>query len=113
MGVRLALSLSAGVVEETFFRGFLQPRVGIATSTILFVLAHMSYEQPFMLLGVSFLSILFAMLVRWRQNIWAAMTAHAVFDAIQLLFVIPNAMEMFQQAEPEGLTVLLTGVFLL
>ena len=50
------------------------------------------------------------MLVRWRQNIWAAMTAHAVFDAIQLLFVIPQAMEMFEQVEPEGLTALPTGV---
>ena len=27
-GVRLLISLSAGVVEETFFRGFLQPRIG-------------------------------------------------------------------------------------
>ncbi|MFQ5351223.1 MAG: type II CAAX prenyl endopeptidase Rce1 family protein, partial [Thermoanaerobaculia bacterium] len=43
---RLAVSVSAGVVEEAFFRGYLQPRVGVPLSTALFVLAHASYEQP-------------------------------------------------------------------
>jgi len=93
IGIRLALSLSAGVVEETFFRGFLQPRAGIALSTVLFVLAHLSYGQPLLLLGVCLLSLFFAQLVRWRQSIWAAIVAHAVFDAIQLLIVIPAAMK--------------------
>lgn len=92
--VRLAVSLSAGVVEEAFFRGFLQPRVGIAVSTVLFVLAHLSYDQPFMLLGVTLLSLWFAFLVRWRGNILAAIVAHAVFDAIQLLVIIPAILEL-------------------
>ena len=102
IAVRVGLSLSAGIVEELFFRGFLQPRCGVALSTILFVLAHLSYEQPFLLIGVSLLSVLFAALVLWRQNIWAAMTAHTVFDAIQLLFVIPNAIRILEREE-EGL----------
>jgi membrane protease YdiL (CAAX protease family) len=86
--------LSAGVVEEVFFRGFLQPRVGIAASSALFALAHLSYEQPLMLLGILLLSVLFALLTRWRQSVWAAIAAHAVFDAIQLLVLIPWAMKM-------------------
>jgi membrane protease YdiL (CAAX protease family) len=93
-GVRLLISLSAGVVEETFFRGFLQPRVGILFSTLLFVAAHFSYGQPFMLVGIATLSLIYALLVRWRQNIWPAMAAHALFDAVQLLVVIPAALEM-------------------
>jgi len=101
IAVRVALSLSAGVVEETFFRGFLQPRVGVLLSSVLFVLAHLSYEQPFLLLGVGLLSLLFAFLVRWRQSIWAAMTAHAVFDGVQLLIVIPAAMR-FLDSEASG-----------
>jgi membrane protease YdiL (CAAX protease family) len=92
--LRAAVSLSAGVVEEAFFRGFLQPRIGIAASGGLFVLAHLSYEQPLMLVGIALLSILFALLVRWRQSIWAAIAAHAVFDAVQLLVLIPWAMRM-------------------
>ena len=90
--IRLAVALSAGVVEELFFRGYLQPRVGVLLSTVLFVGAHMSYDQPFMLVGDAFLSLVFAGLVVWRQSVWAAMTAHFVFDAIQLLIVLPMAL---------------------
>lgn len=89
--VRLGASLSAGFFEETFFRGFLQPRLGIAFSTVLFVLAHWSYGSPFMLIGVTLLSLAYAALARWRGNVWAAAAAHAAFDAIQLLVVLPNA----------------------
>ena len=94
VAMRLAVSVSAGVFEEAFFRGYLQPRVGITMSTAMFVLAHASYEQPLMLVGVTLLSLLFALLVKWRQNIWAAVVAHAVFDAVQLLIVVPTALEL-------------------
>ncbi|MGD2113963.1 MAG: type II CAAX endopeptidase family protein [Acidobacteriota bacterium] len=87
--VRVAIGVTAGVVEESFFRGFLQPRVGIPLSTGLFVLAHLSYEQPFMLLGITALSLLFAFLVVWRRNVLAAIVAHAVFDLVQLLLIVP------------------------
>ena len=92
--VRVLLSLSAGVAEEVFFRGLLQPRVGITLSTACFVLAHLSYDQPFMLIGITALSVIFALLVRWRQNLWPAIAAHAVFDAVQLLVVIPTLLEL-------------------
>ena len=91
--VRFAVSLSAGFVEELFFRGFLQPRVGIGLSTGAFVLAHVSYEQTLMLVGITLLSLIFAFLVRWRQSIWAAVAAHTVFDSVQLLFVIPQLLD--------------------
>ena len=105
IAVRLLISLSAGVVEETFFRGFLQPRVGLILSTALFVLAHASYEQPLMLLGVTLLSVIYGGLVYWRQNIWAAIAAHALFDAVQLLVVIPAALRVLP-SEAEGAVVL-------
>ncbi len=93
--LKVSVALSAGVVEEIFFRGLLQPRVGIAVSTLLFVLAHLSYDQPFMLVGVTVLSLVFAGLVWWRQNVWPAIVAHFLFDAVQLLFVIPWALEQW------------------
>ncbi len=89
--IRLLLSLSAGVVEEIFFRGFLMPRAGFATSNVLFVLGHMNYQQPLMLLGVALLSVAFSYLTLWRGNIWPAIAAHFLFDAIQLLIVVPSA----------------------
>lgn len=92
--LRLLLALSAGVVEEAFFRGLLQPRIGIWLSTALFVLAHTAYGQPFLLLAVGILSVIYGLLVRWRQNIWPAMAAHALFDGVQLLVIIPMALKM-------------------
>jgi membrane protease YdiL (CAAX protease family) len=101
IGVRILISLSAGVVEETFFRGFLQPRIGIFLSTLLFVLAHFSYGQPLMLVGIGTLSLIYAFLVRWRQNIWPAIAAHFLFDAVQLLFIIPILLKYMEKA-PTG-----------
>ncbi len=91
--VRLLVSISAGLVEEAFFRGFLQPRAGIAFSSFLFVIAHAGYDQPFMLFGLTFLSLFLAFLVKWRQSIWPAIIAHILFDAVQLLIVIPLALK--------------------
>jgi membrane protease YdiL (CAAX protease family) len=94
VAVRFLVSLSAGVVEESFFRGFLQPRIGILFSTGFFVLAHLSYGQPFMLIGIAMLSLIYAFLVKWRQSLWSAMAAHALFDGVQLLVVVPAALRM-------------------
>ncbi len=91
IGIRLLVSASAGVVEEIFFRGFLQPRIGIPLSTALFAFAHIGYGEPFMLFGVTLLSLAYALLARWRRSIWAAVGAHFVFDAVQLLVLIPVA----------------------
>jgi membrane protease YdiL (CAAX protease family) len=103
--VRVMVALSAGFVEEIFFRGFLQPRVGIALSSGFFVLAHVSYGQPFMLLGVTLLSLIYAFLVRWRQTIWPAIAAHALFDGVQLLVIIPLALRVL--GKPAGAKALL------
>jgi hypothetical protein len=96
IGIRLLISLSAGVVEETFFRGFLQPRIGIPLSTAFFALAHLSYGQPFLLIGVTLLSVIYALLVKWRQNLWPAIAAHALFDSVQLLVIVPMALKLLQ-----------------
>jgi membrane protease YdiL (CAAX protease family) len=97
--LRLLISLSAGAVEETFFRGFLQPRIGIPLSTAFFALAHLSYGQPFMLIGITLLSLIYAFIVQWRQSVWAAIAAHTLFDAVQLLIVVPAALRLMQGQE--------------
>lgn len=96
--LRLLVSLSAGVVEEGFFRGFLQPRAGAVFATVCFVLAHLSYGAPFLLVGVTLLSVIYAGLVLWRRSVWAAATAHFVFDAVQLLVIIPAALDTLPAA---------------
>lgn len=96
IAVKVLISLSAGVVEEWFFRGFLQPRMGLILSTLLFALAHFSYGQPFMLIGITLLSLIYGLLVKWRQNIWPAIAAHTLFDAVQLLVVVPGALRLIE-----------------
>jgi membrane protease YdiL (CAAX protease family) len=108
--VRVAVSLSAGFVEEVFFRGFLQPRVGIALSTLMFVLAHLSYGQPMMLVGITLLSLIYALLVQWRQTVWPAVVAHFVFDGVQLLVMIPLALRFLGPTGGSGHASLL-GLF--
>jgi len=105
--VRFLVSLSAGVVEESFFRGFLQPRIGILASTGFFVLAHLSYGQPFMLVGIAMLSLIYAFLVKWRQNVWPAIAAHALFDGVQLLVIVPGVLRMIGSKETAFLVSLL------
>ncbi len=90
--MRILLSLSAGIFEEIFFRGFLQPRVGVGLSAAFFAAAHLGYGEPMMLAGIIVLSLIYAALARWRGNILAAITAHVLFDLVQLLVVIPAAL---------------------
>ncbi|MCB1055680.1 MAG: CPBP family intramembrane metalloprotease [Acidobacteria bacterium] len=103
VALRVGLSVSAGFVEEVFFRGFLQPRTGIFVSSLLFILAHASYGQPLMLVGVTLLSLGFAQMVRVRGNVWPAVVAHTLFDALQLLWLIPLQVELTRQAAAPAL----------
>jgi membrane protease YdiL (CAAX protease family) len=105
--LRLAISLAAGFCEELFFRGFLQPRVGILVSTALFTLAHLTYGQPFLLIGIALLSLIYGLLVRWRQSIWAAVAAHSLFDGIQLLILVPAVVRYMDEAGKGAGTALL------
>jgi membrane protease YdiL (CAAX protease family) len=99
---RLGISLVAGVVEELFFRGFLQRRLGIAAATVFFVLAHAGYGQPMLFFSITLLSIFYGLLVKWRGNVLAAMVAHFLFDAVQLLVVIPAALKLIE-SQPAAL----------
>jgi|GEM_PF-672561 len=101
---RLGLSVAAGLSEEIFFRGLLQSRLGIVASTSIFVLAHVSYGAPLMLVGLTLLSLGYGVLVRRRRSVWAAVTAHAVFDGVQLLVVIPAALAALEAAAPSGVS---------
>ncbi len=86
---RLLLVLSAGIVEEAFFRSFLQTRFGLLLSSVLFTTSHMSYGLPLMLVGVFAVSVVFGLVFRARRDVLPCMVAHSVFDAIQLFLILP------------------------
>jgi membrane protease YdiL (CAAX protease family) len=89
LGVRIALVCSAGIVEELFFRSFLQSRSGLLLSTVLFTASHTSYGLPLMLVGVFVVSVVLGRVFRRRDDVVPCMIAHALFDAIQLFVVLP------------------------
>jgi len=83
--------LSAMTVEEAFFRGFLQKRIGLIASTLLFAVAHAGYGQPMLLVGVTFISLIIGTTFYRTKNLIPGIIAHGVFDAVQLFVIIPIA----------------------
>jgi membrane protease YdiL (CAAX protease family) len=81
--------LSAMTIEELFFRGWLQKRVGLIASTALFALAHSGLGQPFLLIGVTIISLIIGTAFYRTKNLIPGVIAHGVFDGIQLFVVIP------------------------
>lgn len=86
---KLAVIGVAMTVEECFFRAFLQSRLGLWLSSLLFALAHFSYGLPFMVIAVLTISLVIGTVFRRTGNVVPCMAAHGVFDAIQLLVVLP------------------------
>jgi membrane protease YdiL (CAAX protease family) len=86
--------LSAMTVEELFFRSFLQKRVGLVASTLLFALAHFTYGNPLLLIGVTMISLVIGVAFYRTKNVVPGIIAHGVFDAIQLFVIVPFAFRM-------------------
>ncbi len=88
------LVLSAMTVEEFFFRSFLQKRLGLVASTILFALAHSTYGNPLFLIGVTVISLIIGITFYRTKNVVPGILAHGVFDAVQLFVIVPFAYKM-------------------
>ncbi|MBC8045352.1 MAG: CPBP family intramembrane metalloprotease [Fimbriimonadaceae bacterium] len=82
----LFLSFCAGVGEELFFRGAIQPWLGIWLTTILFIALH-GYlnpkNKPLFIYGIVLLIVCagFGYLMKYA-GIWSAMTAHFIIDVV-------------------------------
>jgi membrane protease YdiL (CAAX protease family) len=88
---KLGIILAAMTVEEAFFRAFLQPRIGLALSSLLFALSHFSYGLPFLVIGVFCISLVLGVTFERAKDLTPCIVAHGVFDAVQLLIVLPWA----------------------
>ena len=86
--------LSAMTVEEAFFRSFLQKRIGLVASTILFALAHFTYGNPLLLIGVTIISLIIGATFYRTKNVLPGVIAHGVFDAVQLFVIVPIAVKV-------------------
>jgi membrane protease YdiL (CAAX protease family) len=92
LAIRILVVLSAMVVEELFFRSFLQPRVGALAATLMFTAAHGAYGQPLVLVGILVISTVLSVTFAVYGNVLPCIVAHGVFDAIQMFVLIPLAL---------------------
>lgn len=90
---KVLIVLSAMTVEEAFFRGWLQKRIGLVASTILFAIGHAGYGQPFMLVGILVISLVIGTTFYQTKNLVPCIVAHGVFDTIQLFVIVPVALK--------------------
>jgi membrane protease YdiL (CAAX protease family) len=91
IGYKLIIVGVAMTVEEAFFRGFLQPRVGLLVSSILFAFSHFSYGLPFMIVGVFTISLIIGRAFERTGDLLPCVVAHGIFDGVQLLVILPWA----------------------
>ncbi len=77
----------AGVVEEIFFRGFLQNKIGLIPSTILFTYLHMGYGSIVEIIGVFIISIILGLIYKISgKRIYPVILIHFFFDLISVVF---------------------------
>ena len=67
---------------------------GLIASTALFAMAHLTMGQPFVLIGVTIVSIVIGVTFYRTRNLIPGVIAHGVFDAVQLFVIIPIAYRM-------------------
>jgi membrane protease YdiL (CAAX protease family) len=85
-------SVSAGIVEESVYRGYAMRRLGarmgsgwaLVVSSILFGFAHFG-EGLWPLLGTMILGSLLVAISRWRGNLLAPAVTHAVINTATIL----------------------------
>jgi membrane protease YdiL (CAAX protease family) len=75
----LTIGLSAGLGEETLFRGAVQPRFGLVLTSIFFALIHSQYGITLSTLVVLLLGLVLGW-QRLRYNTSTAMITHAVYN---------------------------------
>ncbi len=86
----IVLSLTAGICEETIFRGYLQPQfmaltgnapAGILLSAAAFGAAH-AYQGPRMMVMIAVFGAMFGILAHWRRSIRPGIIAHVLQDSL-------------------------------
>lgn len=75
----LLLGITAGLGEETLFRGAIQPRYGLIFTSLLFMLIHVQYGFSFVLVGVFFTALILG-IQRTRMNTTCCIITHAAYN---------------------------------
>jgi membrane protease YdiL (CAAX protease family) len=81
------VSVFSGVGEEAFFRGALQPVLGLVLTSLLFGVLHVGPDRRYLVwsLWAVAAGFLFGFLYQWTGGLLAPMTAHVLHNAATLL----------------------------
>lgn len=79
------IAVGSSVSEEIFFRGFLQPRIGVWGQAVVFALAHLSYVNVLEVVITFALALAFGAMYRRTGNLLAPIAAHFLFNLIMLI----------------------------
>ncbi len=82
----LLIGLSAGIGEETFFRGALQPRFRTSLTAILFALGHVQYTLSPAILEILVIGLALGWL-RERSNTTTCIAVHASYNFLNMLLM--------------------------
>jgi membrane protease YdiL (CAAX protease family) len=78
----VAIGVAAGVGEEFFFRGVLQPELGLVAASVIFGLLHTGGRDTLVFgVWVTCMGAALGALAIWAGGLLAPIVAHAVYDA--------------------------------
>lgn len=80
------LAGASGLAEEAFFRGTLQPLIGLVPTSVLFGLIHIGPARRYLWWTLSALTygLVLGLLFEWGGGLVAPVTAHAVLNGVNL-----------------------------
>jgi membrane protease YdiL (CAAX protease family) len=96
----ILLAVASGMAEEMFFRGALQPRVGLLMASVLFGVVHFVPRREFLPWTAFALcaGVLFGALFEMTGNLIAPIVAHAVVNGVNL----PLLVKQYGSSDSDG-----------
>ena len=76
------------ICEETLFRGFLTPRIGIIISTLLFAFAHIGYGSISEVAGALAFGLIAAFIFKKYKSLYPSIIAHMAVNALSMAALI-------------------------
>ncbi len=98
------LALASGLAEEMFFRGALQPKVGLLLASILFGAAHFMPRRELVLWSgfAVLIGLGLGLLYEWTGNLAAPVAAHVLVNGVNLPRLAGRAKRAGSVAEGDG-----------
>jgi membrane protease YdiL (CAAX protease family) len=102
----VVLALASGLGEEAFFRGALQPRVGLVLASLLFGIAHLVPRRELVpWAGFAVLAgVLLGALFDYTGNLLAPAVAHVLVNGINLRWLARASIPRAPGARPRSAT---------